>query len=189
MEDTQIQNYLNSAAKQFEYYKMLGEKTFAQLDEEKLFWTANEESNSIAVIVNHLNGNMISRWTDFLNTDGEKGFRKRDQEFENIIKTKEEMLKSWEAGWSCLFDALAQVNDGNFSQLVYIRNIGHSITEAINRQMNHYAYHIGQIVFIGKIIATEWNSLSIPKGNSATYNSVQFAKPKHRGHFTDDLTK
>ena len=108
MNDTQIQNYLNSALKQFEYYKMLGEKTLAQLDDDKLFWTANEESNSIAIIVNHLSGNMLSRWTDFLNTDGEKEFRKRDQEFENIIKTKEEMLKKWEEGWSCLFDSLAQ---------------------------------------------------------------------------------
>jgi len=187
MKESQIQNYLEGAIKQFEYYKMLGEKTFEQIENDKLFWRPNNESNSIAIIVQHISGNMLSRWTDFLNSDGEKEFRKRDQEFESIINIKEDMIEVWNKGWACLFEALSQVNSENFGQLVYIRNIGHSITEAINRQMSHYAYHIGQVVFIGKIVATDWESLSIPKGNSKVYNSKKFAKPQHRGHFTDEL--
>lgn len=187
MEDTQIQNYLSSVTKQLEYYKLLAEKTFDQVEDEKLFWLPNDESNSIAIIVNHLSGNMISRWTDFLTTDGEKEFRQRDQEFEDIIKTKKEMLEKWESAWSVLFNALASVNNDNFCKLVYIRNMGHSITEAINRQLCHYSYHIGQIVFLGKIVATKWNSLSIPKGASQSYNDKKFSKPKQRGHFTDDM--
>ena len=189
MTDKEIKNYLESAKKQFAYYKLLAEKTFDQIDEEKLFWAPNEESNSIDIIVNHIAGNMKSRWTDFLTTDGEKDFRKRDQEFEDVIKTKKEMLVIWEAGWSILFKALSQVNEDNFCQLVYIRNQGHSITEATNRQLCHYAYHIGQIVFLGKVVAMKWNSLSIPKGESQNYNSKQFSKPKQKGHFTDDLMR
>jgi len=189
MKDTEVQNYLESARKQFEYYKMLAEKTFDQVDEEKLFWRPNEKSNSIAIIVNHIAGNMLSRWTDFLTTDGEKDFRNRDQEFEDVLKTKSEMLKKWEEAWSIVFEALSQVNEDNFCQLVYIRNKGHSIMEAINRQLCHYAYHIGQVVFLGKVVATNWHSLSIPKGNSQTYNNTQFSKPKQKGHFTDDFLK
>ena len=182
-----IKNYLESIVKQFEYYKQLGEKTFTQLDDASLFWTDNEESNSISVIVQHLHGNMLSRWTDFLNSDGEKDFRKRDQEFEKIITTRQEMITLWEEGWTCLFKALQSVSVENFHQLVYIRNIGHTITEAINRQLAHYAYHIGQIVFIGKVRAKQWDTLSIAKGKSKDYNDKKFSKPKSRGHFTDDF--
>ncbi len=182
--------YLEGIQKQFAYYKSLGEKTIDQLPEEKLFWQYNNESNSIAIIVKHLWGNMKSRWTDFLTTDGEKEWRQRDAEFDNNITSKEELLTKWNDGWRCLFEALESINQNNFNQPIYIRNIEHSITEAINRQLAHYSYHIGQIVFLGKIIVGEqWQSLSIPKGKSTAYNQKRFAKPKHKAHYTDKLMK
>jgi hypothetical protein len=182
--------HLQSAIKQFEYYKMLGEKTFAQLTDEQLFWQYNEESNSIAIIVKHLLGNMLSRWTDFLTTDGEKEWRKRDAEFENNITTREELLAKWNEGWECLFTALNSITENDQDKIVYIRNQGHSITEAINRQLAHYPYHIGQIVFIGKMVLNNnWTSLSIPKGASTEYNNEKFSKPKHTEHFTNEYIK
>ena len=181
-------DYLYSVKKQLEYYKSVGEKTFNQLDEEDLFWHYNEDSNSIAIIVNHLWGNMKSRWTEFLTTDGEKQWRKRDLEFEPLVKTKTELLEKWNDGWSCLFHALDSVNEANLDTKVYIRNQEHSVLEAINRQLAHYAYHIGQIVYIGKLIkASDWKSLTIPKGKSAEYNLEKNSKGKHTGHFSDDL--
>ncbi|PKB15096.1 DUF1572 domain-containing protein [Flavobacterium sp. 5] len=183
-------DYLESAKKQFEYYKMLGDKTIAQLPDDKLFWQYNEESNSIAIIINHLSGNMLSRWTDFLTSDGEKEWRNRDKEFENNIKTKTELIQKWNDGWNCLFNTLNSLQEDDFSKTIYIRNQGHSITEAINRQLAHYPYHIGQIVFIGKMICNEnWTSLSIPKGNSKTYNAEKFSKEKHKEHFTEEFLK
>lgn len=182
------ENYLNSIKKQFTYYKMLGEKTFEQLDETDYFWQYNPESNSIAITVHHIAGNMISRWTDFLTSDGEKEWRNRDSEFENIIKTKVELLHKWNEAWDCLFTAIDAINKDNFNQEVFIRNQSHSIVEAINRQLAHYSYHIGQIVFLGRMIKGEnWNSLSLPKGKSVAYNKAKFSKGKHKGHFTDDL--
>lgn len=180
--------YLNSIKKQFEYYKSVGEKTFDQLDDKDFFWQYNEESNSIAIIVNHLWGNMKSRWTDFLTSDGEKEWRNRDLEFESVIKTKDELYKKWDDGWNCLFEALSSVNAENFDSKVYIRNQEHSILEAINRQFAHYSYHIGQIVYIGRMIkGNEWKSLTIPKGKSTEFNKDKFSKGKHKGHFSDDL--
>lgn len=180
--------YLNSTIKQFEYYKALGEKTFSQLDERDVFWQYNPESNSIAIIVNHLWGNMLSRWTDFLTTDGEKPSRNRDLEFESIIKTKTELQEKWQAGWACLFRALHGINEDNFYTTIYIRNQGHTLVEAINRQMMHYAYHVGQIVYIGRMIkGADWQSLSIPKGESKSFNDNKFSQGKHGGHFTDDI--
>lgn len=180
-------NYLESITKQFEYYKMLGDKTFTQIPDDKLFWKFNDESNTIAIIVNHLSGNMLSRWTDFLTTDGEKEWRNRDAEFENDIKTKEELIKKWNQGWECLFNTLNSLKEDDLSRTIYIRNQGHSVTEAINRQLAHYPYHIGQIVFIGKMICNDkWSSLSIPKGNSNTYNAEKFSQPKHNEHFTKE---
>jgi hypothetical protein len=171
--------YLESAKKEFGYYKLLGEKTFSQLTDEQLFIEANSESNSIATIVKHLRGNILSRWTDFLTTDGEKEWRKRDEEFENDISTREELLQKWQEGWSCLFKALDSISDDDLSRVIYIRNQGHTILEAINRQLSHYPYHIGQIVFIGKMLSDKnWNSLSIPKGGSKEYNRDKFSKPK-----------
>lgn len=181
-------NYLESVRKQFEYYKMLGDKTIAQLDEKDLFWQYNEDSNSIAIIVKHIWGNMMSRWTDFLTSDGEKEWRNREAEFDADIKTKETLLEKWEAGWTCLFTALDAVNEENFETTIYIRNMGHTITEAINRQLAHYSYHVGQMVFLGKMIqGTNWKSLSIPRGQSATYNADKFSQPKRKEHFTKEF--
>lgn len=184
MEET----YLRSAKKQFEYYKVLGEKTFDQLKEAEFFWQYTPESNSIAIIVNHLCGNMKSRWTNFLTTDGEKEWRNRDLEFDHVIKTKEELLARWNEGWNCLFTALDSVNRDNFDTKVYIRNQAHTIVEAIQRQMAHYAYHIGQIVYIGRMIrGSNWECLSVPKGKSDAFNRKKISRGKHGGHFTDDI--
>lgn len=181
-------DYLNSIKKQFEYYKFLGEGTFDQLEEKDLFWQFNDGSNSIAIIVNHLWGNMKSRWTDFLTSDGEKEWRNRDMEFESVIRSKDELLKKWNDGWECLFKALNSINSENFDSEIYIRNQSHSVVEAINRQFAHYSYHIGQIVYIGRMIKGDsWRSLSIPKGKSSDFNKTKFSKGKHGGHFTDDL--
>lgn len=181
-------SYLTSIIKQFEYYKSLGEKTFSQITDTDIHWQYNSESNSIAIITKHLVGNMLSRWTNFLTEDGEKTWRERDQEFEDTYFNKEEMLKAWEKGWTCLFDALTTITNSQLEQIVYIRNQGHTVTEAINRQLAHYAYHVGQIVFLGKMIQGEnWQSLSIPKGKSANYNQEKFAQEKERKHFTDDI--
>ena len=180
--------YLNSVRKQFEYYKSLGERTFEQLNEKDLFWNYNEESNSIAITVNHLWGNMKSRWTNFLTTDGEKEWRNRDSEFESEIKSEVELISKWNDAWNCLFEALASINTENFDTKVFIRNQEHSIIEAINRQLAHYSYHIGQIVYIGKMIkGSEWKSLTIPKGRSTEFNQEKFSKGKHKGHFSDDI--
>ena len=182
------ENYLESVTKQFEYYKMLGEKTFDQIKEEDIFWQYNSESNSIAVIVKHLWGNMMSRWTDFLTTDGEKDWRNRDAEFEQDIRSKEELLAKWNEGWNCLFEAINSINKEDFGTIIYIRNMGHTIVEAINRQLAHYSYHVGQIVYIGRMIkGEEWKSLSIPKGKSMKYNKEKFSKPKPKEHFTKEF--
>ena len=181
-------DFIESSKKQFAYYKALGDRTFEQLTPEQLFMAPNNQSNSIAVIVNHLHGNMLSRWTDFLTTDGEKETRKRDQEFEAIIKEAPEMFSKWERGWKVLFDALDEVNAQNIDTLVYIRNQGHSIVEAVHRQLCHYAYHVGQIVFYAKILKEDntFSSLSIPKGESKAYNKGKFSAPKSKTHFTDE---
>lgn len=180
--------HIESAKKQFEYYKMLGEKTFSQLNDEQLFWQYNVETNSIGVIVKHLAGNMLSRWTDFLTTDGEKEWRDRESEFEFEISSRATILELWDKAWKCLFNALDSISEENINTEIYIRNQGHSITEAVNRQLAHYPYHIGQIVFIGKMLLNEkWNSLSIPRGNSAIYNAAKFAQPKHKEHFTQEF--
>ncbi len=180
--------YIEGIQKQFAYYKQLGEKTIDQVPEGKLFWQYNDNSNSIAIIIKHLWGNMRSRWIDFLTTDGQKEWRERDTEFENDIKTKQELLEKWNEGWDCLFAALKTINKDNFEQPIYIRNVEHTVTEAINRQLAHYSYHIGQIVFLGKMIADKrWESLSIPKGKSTAYNAKRFSQSKHKAHYTDTL--
>lgn len=181
-------SYLESVIKQFKYYKSLGDKTFAQLNDSELHWQYNENSNSVAIIVKHMAGNMLSRWTNFLTEDGEKEWRQRDDEFIDSLTTKEDIIVFWERGWQCLFNAIEPLKSEQLEQLVYIRNQGHTITEAINRQMMHYAYHTGQIVSIGKqILNDQWTSLSIPKGQSIKYNSAKFSNEKRRTHFTDDL--
>ncbi|RMG74874.1 MAG: DUF1572 domain-containing protein [Bacteroidetes bacterium] len=158
---------------------------FAFIDQD--FWRPAPEDNSIAIIVHHLSGNMKFRWTDFLTADGEKSWRNREREFEDVLQTRAELLEAWETGWACLFEALATVTPENFSTPVYIRNQAHSILEAIQRQLGHYAYHVGQIVMIGKMVRqASWQSLSIPKGQSQAFNAQKFSQGKHGGHFSED---
>ncbi|MBB3838251.1 hypothetical protein FHS57_002256 [Runella defluvii] len=182
-------DFIESTRKQFEYYKLLGDKTMQQLSDEQLFWSYNEESNSIATIVKHLWGNMLSRWTDFLTTDGEKESRNRDAEFINDATTRQEVLEQWEEGWTCLFQALDALSSDDLTRIIYIRNQGHTVTEAIHRQLAHYPYHVGQLVFIGKMLATQWTSLSVPRGKSSDFNQEKFSQPKLRAHFTDEILK
>lgn len=179
--------YLESCKRLFLYYKILGEKAIEQLEEEQLFFAAHEDTNSIAVIVQHLSGNMLSRWTDFLTSDGEKEWRNRDGEFELNLQNKEELLNIWKKGWDCLFNTINAISEEQLSQIIYIRNEGHTVLDAINRQLAHYPYHIGQIVFYAKMLKkTEWISLSIPKNKSNDYNADKFSKEKTNKHFTDD---
>lgn len=180
--------YLESAIRQFEYYRMLGQKTIDRVPEEKLTWQINSESNSIAIIVEHLSGNMLSRWTDFLTSDGEKSWRNRDAEFIPALSSRTEITAAWNKGWDCLFTALNGLKEEDLGRIVYIRNQGHTVMEAINRQLAHYPYHVGQIVFLGKMICDSgWQSLSIPKGESNAYNAEKFSAEKHRAHFTDEF--
>lgn len=179
--------FLESSIKQFLYYKTLGEKAMEQLEPEQLFISLNEDTNSVGTIVKHLSGNMVSRWTDFLTTDGEKKWRKRDAEFENDIQNKVQLLEVWNKGWDCLFNTLNSLKPEQLSNIIYIRNEGHSVTEAINRQLAHYPYHVGQIVFYAKLLKqSDWDSLSIPKNKSVDYNSDKFSKEKTIKNFTDD---
>ncbi|TMU56018.1 DUF1572 family protein [Flagellimonas algicola] len=169
------ENYLKSVRSEFLRYKSLGEKTFDQLSEEEIHWKYADSDNSIAIIVKHIVGNMLSRWTNFLTEDGEKTWRNRDTEFEGPYTSKSEMLDAWEKGWDCLFAALDGIDNTNFNSKVKIRNEDHSIIEAINRQLAHYPSHVGQILFLGKMIKQQdWVSLSIPKGQSEAFNKKMF---------------
>jgi hypothetical protein len=182
-------NYLESVIKQFAYYKMLGEKAMAQVADAQLFLQDDEQQNSIAVIVKHMAGNMLSRWTDFLTTDGEKEWRNRDDEFNNTLETRAELMAVWSAGWEVFLKTLQSLKESDLDQIVYIRNQGHTVMEAINRQLAHYPYHIGQIVFAAKMHTAQWTSLSIPKGKSKDYNDEKFKEDKHRSHFTDEFLR
>jgi hypothetical protein len=188
---TILEDFLRSANRQFLYYKTLGEKAIDQLEPEQLFVSLNDDTNSIATIVKHLHGNMLSRWTDFLTTDGEKESRNRDGEFDASTtlsnQTKEQILSLWNEGWACLFNTLNSLKPEDLSKIIYIRNEGHTVLEAINRQLAHYPYHVGQMVFYAKILKkSEWTSLSIPKNKSNDYNADKFSKEKSKKHFTDD---
>ena len=181
--------YLDSVKKQMHYYKTIAEKAMEQLEPEQLFISVNEDTNSIATIVKHLSGNMISRWTDFLITDGEKEWRNRDSEFDSHFhgNDKKTILEFWNKGWNCFFNAIESLQPEQLSQIIYIRNEGQTAMDAINRQLAHYPYHIGQIVFYAKMLkSSEWNSLSIPKNKSNDYNADKFSKEKSLKHFTDD---
>mgnify|MGYP006153640337 FL=1 len=179
--------YLESIKKQMLYYKTIAEKAMEQLSEEQLFISVNEDTNSIANIVKHMSGNMISRWTDFLTSDGEKPWRERDAEFESFTTSKKDLLEIWDKGWKCFFNAIDSLEPNQLSQMIYIRNEGQTALDAINRQLAHYPYHIGQIVFYAKMLKKgDWDSLSIPKNKSNDYNSDKFSKDKSIKHFTDD---
>ena len=159
-----------------------------QLSEEALLHSPTPGSNSIAVMVKHLSGNMLSRWTDFLTTDGEKDWRERDQEFSGKLNNRADVLSTWNSGWDCLFAAILPLRQEDLDTTVYIRNMGHTVTEAINRQLCHYAYHVGQMIYLGKmLLGDRWQTLSIGAGKSKEYNADKFGKPKIKKHFTDDL--
>jgi hypothetical protein len=166
-------HFLEDALHTFRDYRKLAEKAFAQTNDEEFFTALDEEANSIAVIIKHISGNMLSRWTDFLTTDGEKPDRQRDMEFVVTTETsRNDSLKEWERGWACLFAALEPLTPEDFSRKVLIRGQEHTVTQAINRQLTHYAYHIGQIVFLSKHFRSrEWQSLSIPRNRSAEFNA------------------
>ncbi len=157
-------DYLASAVKRFRQYKDLGEKAIVQVTEENIGRAPNDDSNSIAVIVQHLSGNMVSRWTDFLTTDGEKPWRNRDGEFEGSITTREELLRIWEKGWQCALEGLEQLSPDDLAKTVLIRSENLSVLDAIQRQLGHAAYHVGQIVYAAKMWQQEgWQTLSIPR--------------------------
>ena len=162
--------FLDSIIKRFNEYKQLGEKTFDQLNEAQMHKQPNEASNSIAIIIQHLHGNMLSRWTNFLAEDGEKEWRTRDDEFEVHQYTKEDLLKRWEQGWKVLFETLSSLREKDLIATVTIRNQPLNVVDAINRQLAHYSYHVGQIVYLGRWMKDgEWKSLSIPKGTSKQF--------------------
>ena len=180
--------YLENISKEFNYYKSLGEKTLDQLSETEINFIPNPEGNSIATIVKHLSGNMLSRWTNLFHEDGEKSWRNRDQEFINKKTSKNAVLDDWNAGWDCFFHTFNQLSETDLHTTIYIRNQGYTVLEALNRQLAHYAYHVGQLVFIGKFIKnTDWKSLSIPKGKSTDFNALKFSNKKSKTHFTEDL--
>ncbi len=164
-------NYLESVKNQFTQYKTLGEKAMAQVPANMLNWQYNPETNSIAIIVKHLAGNMLSRFTDFLTSDGEKKWRDRDGEFESEQVDPEKIHELWNQGWECLFQVLRTLKPGDLKKTVMIRNEEHTVMEAINRQLTHYAGHVGQIIFISKMTAgSHWTSLTIPKKGSLEFN-------------------
>lgn len=179
-------SFLESSIKLFQYYKKLGEGAISQLNDHEILMRPNDASNSIALIVHHMSGNMLSRWTDFLTSDGEKSWRNREAEFEDGYPDKKSMLDAWEKGWQCLFDALNNLKPEDLSKIIYIRNEGQSVMDAILRQLAHYPNHVGQILYQAKAVKGDtFESLSIPKGNSATYNQAKFSEAKSIRHFTD----
>ena len=179
--------FLQSSIKRLNYYKELGDKTFEQLHDEDFHFQPNEESNSIAVVIQHMAGNMLSRWTGFLTSDGEKEWRNRDVEFEEQNLTKQQLIDFWQKGWDCLFDTLNSLTEEDLLKTIHIRSEGLLVIDAINRQLAHYPYHIGQIVFYAKQLKNnEWNSLSIPKNKSNNYNADKFAQEKTIKNFTEE---
>jgi uncharacterized damage-inducible protein DinB len=163
--------FLASVISRFKDYKQLGEKTFEQLGDEDMHFSPNEASNSIAVIIQHLYGNMLSRWTNFLTEDGEKAWRRRDEEFETQKPARQELTAKWDEGWKIFLNALESLKEEDLTKTITIRGEGLNVVDAINRQMAHYSYHIGQIVYLGRWIRNgEWKSLSIPKGKSEEFN-------------------
>ena len=179
MSEAIVQNYLDDALSSFRAYKKLADKAIAQLKDEEFFVTLDEEGNSVAVVMKHMAGNMLSRWTDFLTSDGEKPDRNRDMEF--VIEphtSKDDVLAYWDRGWKSVFDALEPLRPKDFEKKIMIRGEEHTIVQAINRQLTHYAYHIGQIVFLAKHFrSAEWKSLSIPRNRSSDFNAYLANEP------------
>ncbi len=171
MSDSATNNYLDDARSSFESYKRLAERALEQVSDDEFFARVDEESNSLALIVKHIAGNLHSRWRDFLTTDGEKPSRHRDTEFELTGDTRESLMRFWKSGWQTLFEALEPLIEEDFSRTVTIRGEPHTMVEAINRQLTHYAYHVGQIVFLAKHLrSTEWKTLSVSRNRSSEFN-------------------
>src|SRR5437764_7825269 len=177
MSEEIIKNYHADAVQSFRNYKKLAERAVEQVSDEEFFAAIDGEANSIAIVVKHIAGNLISRWQDFLTTDGEKPDRNRDAEFEITDETRESLMAFWERGWQTLFDNVEPLTAEDFSKKITIRGQPHTIVEAMNRQLTHYAYHVGQIVLLAKHFkSSEWKSLSVPKNRSADFNQFLAAK-------------
>lgn len=166
------QGFITDTIKRLLYYKSLGDKTFEQLADADFLFQPAEESNSIAVIIQHLHGNMLSRWTDFLTTDGEKEWRQRDAEFTETATSKKDLLQLWEEGWLCFITTLQSLQTIDLTKQITIRTEPLYVYDAIIRQTAHYPYHVGQIVYLGRLIKDKnWTNLSIPKGESIRFNA------------------
>lgn len=177
---------LEGTIRLFEYYKSLTEKSIDLISEDQIHKSPQENQNSIAILMKHLSGNMLSRWTNFRTEDGEKPWRNRETEFVDDFESKKELMDYWEKGWSVLFEALNSIRDDELDSIIYIRNDGHKLIEAIERQLAHVAYHTGQIVYLAKMFAgDDWRSLSIPKGKTEEYNRKKFSQDKGRRMYTD----
>ena len=173
--------FLGTAVKRLIYYKKLAEKTFDQLSDDEFHFTPNEASNSIAVIIQHMAGNMLSRWTNFLTEDGEKEWRQRDEEFEVHDYSRQQLVDLWNNGWNCFLGALESLGEDDLLKTVTIRQEPLTVIDAVNRQLAHYPHHVGQIIYVGKIIKNErWKSLSIPRGKSDEYNKSEGVKDRCR---------
>ena len=171
--------FFDSVIKRFKEYKRLGEKTFDQLNEDEMHFQPNKESNSIAIIIQHLNGNMVSRWTNFLSEDGEKEWRNRDDEFEVHQFSKQQLMDKWNEGWKVVLETLQSLTANDLTKNITIRSQPLNVVDAINRQLAHYSYHVGQIVYLGRWLRqADWNSLTIPKNQSNEYNQ-QMQHSKH----------
>lgn len=171
------EEYLKTVIRRLKYYKQLGEQTFDQLEGEDFHWQPTSESNSIAVIIQHMAGNMLSRWTNFLTEDGEKDWRQRDDEFEVHHYSKQVLIDLWNKGWECFLDTINSLKSDDLLKTIYIRKEPLTVVDAINRQLAHYPYHIGQIIYTGRMIKNEnWKNLSIPKGTSQQYNKSKEVK-------------
>lgn len=181
-------NYLEDAIRSFRSYKRLAERALEQVNDDEFFVQIDEESNSLALIVKHIAGNQRSRWRDFLTSDGEKPDRHRDTEFELIEDTRESLMAFWESGWATLFEALEGLTPEDLERTVTIRGEPHTVVEAINRQLTHYPYHIGQLVFLAKHLkASEWKTLSVPRNRSAEFNAFLAAKQAEGAERLDRL--
>lgn len=177
-----VLNYQRDAVQSFRNYKKLAERAIEQVSDEEFFATIDEEANSIALIVKHVAGNLRSRWTDLFTTDGEKPDRNRDTEFEIIGDTRDALMEFWEAGWQTLFDTVEPLTAEDFSKTITIRGEPHSVVEAINRQLTHYSYHVGQIVLLAKHFkSSDWKNLSVRKNRSAEFNQFMAARNNSDG--------
>lgn len=184
---------VHAARQQFAYYQHLGTEALERLTGAQLQWSPSPESNAVATIVKHLHGNMLSRWTDVLTADGEKPWRDREGEFSPDDASREEVMRRWREGWtavSAALDAIEAAGVDPDAHIVYIRAKGHTVTEAIQRQLCHYAYHVGQIVLLSRLlVGADWKSLSIPRGDSTAYNAASFASGQRREHFTEEFLR